>query len=307
MVKKEFPVVSESINFRITAPNADNSLSTEGQTEQSSMFRDRLNWIADNRAHCFFVSPHLDDAVYSAGSLISFLAERTPVTVITLFTKPTQPPYTKPAESWVRSSGHSDAEEHFRLRKIEDANACSAIGAKPIHYDYVDAAWRRKTFTPAILNRFLRHMPSRDHLYPGKVKGEDIILGQEDTKLVKQAQVTLKEAVSENNPFVVFGPTAVGGHIDHRLTREIVNGTFESAIYWVDFPYSQRLKSESDVASKYLYQATWQGPQDKKIRGVLAYESQNRALFGRDKEINLESECYYFDDTQSATTLLELR
>jgi hypothetical protein len=51
---------------------------------RAEVFDERHPLIAEivaRRKQCVFVSPHLDDAVFSAGSLISFFASRTDVTI----------------------------------------------------------------------------------------------------------------------------------------------------------------------------------------------------------------------------------
>jgi hypothetical protein len=42
--------------------------------------------IIKNKIPCYFLSPHLDDAVLSAGGLISSLSGNTSVTVVNIFT-----------------------------------------------------------------------------------------------------------------------------------------------------------------------------------------------------------------------------
>ena len=49
----------------------------------------------------FFVSPHLDDAVFSAGNLLLTLAEKTEIMVINVFTQADTKPYTYSAKKYL--------------------------------------------------------------------------------------------------------------------------------------------------------------------------------------------------------------
>ncbi|KKQ75821.1 MAG: hypothetical protein US98_C0059G0005 [Parcubacteria group bacterium GW2011_GWC1_38_6] len=228
----------------VPASDANPILSLAMENEQSFAFAERLKWIIHDKVSCFFISPHLDDAIYSAGSLLSFLAEETDVKVVTLFTKATHGVYSEAAKRWLKLSGHVDAEEHYSLRSIEDENACVEVGAKSVHSGFVETMWRRKNFTTPMLG----YNPP---MYP------------EDERLMTETQEFLRFLISSSEPSVIFGP-------DLRL-----NG---------------------------LPQAEWRGNNDKKVRGILAYESQNRANF-QAGIIILPVERYYFNRSQNQSTL----
>ncbi len=267
----------------VPASDANPILSLAMENEQSFAFAERLKWIIHDKVSCFFISPHLDDAIYSAGSLLSFLAEETDVKVVTLFTKATHGVYSEAAKRWLKLSGHVDAEEHYSLRSIEDENACVEVGAKSVHSGFVETMWRRKNFTTPMLG----YNPP---MYP------------EDERLMTETQEFLRFLISSSEPSVIFGPAAVRGHIDHILTREIVERTFNNVILWLDFPYSQSAVAEDNLRLNGLPQAEWRGNNDKKVRGILAYESQNRANF-QAGIIILPVERYYFNRSQNQSTL----
>ncbi len=277
MNKKE----EHQFNFVVRAPISDANpiLSLELENERSFAFAQRLKWIQTNKPICFFVSPHLDDAVYSAGSLLSFLAESTNVNIVTLFTNASHIATSEAAKRWLRISGHTDEEEHYRLRRIEDEEACRKIGVKPIHLGFIGTIWRRNDISS----------PMVDY---------ETSFSIEDELLIAQAQERLKEAVISEEPYILFGPTALGGHIDHILTREVVKRAFHNTIFWLDFPYSQnRPVDEKALELEGLSMADWRGSNDKKIEGVLAYESQNMANF-QNGTIPLPIERYYFSSSQ---------
>lgn len=273
-------------DFVIHSPAIDKNpmLSLSMRGEQSLAFSERLKRIIDDKAPCFFISPHLDDAIYSAGSLISFLTQKTDVNIVTLFTKATHRAYSEAAKRWLIVSGHGNAEEHYRLRRIEDEKACVEVGAKSIHLGFDGTIWRRKNIASPML-------------------GYNPPIAQEDEKLIIQAQKTLQRLASSNEPFVIFSPTAVGGHIDHMLTREIVERTFNNVILWLDFPYSQNaVLDDVNLRLNGLSQAEWTGSTEKKVKGILEYESQNKANF-QAGIITLPFERYYFDRSQNPSLL----
>lgn len=267
----------------VPASNADPVLSLKMENEESFAFAERLTWIINNKVSCFFISPHLDDAIYSAGSLLSFLAKKTDVKVVTLFTKATHGIYSEAAKRWLKLSGHGNAEEHYRLRSIEDENACAEVGAKSVHSGFVETMWRRKNFASPMLG----YNPP---IYP------------EDERLITETQEFLRSLILPSEPFVIFGPAAVRGHIDHILTREIVERTFNNVILWLDFPYSQNAVDDDNLRLKGLPQAEWKGNNERKVRGILAYESQNKANF-QAGTITFPFEHYYFNQPQNPSTL----
>jgi FkbM family methyltransferase len=84
------------------------------------------------------VSPHLDDAVLSAWSVLS---ERdAQVTVVTVFAG--IPPEDTPLSEWDRDSAAENAAELMRARREEDVSALAMCGADHIHLDFLDVAYR---------------------------------------------------------------------------------------------------------------------------------------------------------------------
>lgn len=73
------------------------------------------------------LSPHLDDAVFSATALLRAAAART--TVLTVFTDgaPGQ------VDTWTRDTGFADAEQEFETRREEDVQAMRRLGCSYLH------------------------------------------------------------------------------------------------------------------------------------------------------------------------------
>src|SRR5690348_14368459 len=92
-----------------------------------------IDRIIKEKQPCLFISPHLDDAILSAGGLIGYLAPKTSVTLATIFTEASDRPYTYFARRLLKSWGQSDASEAYRFRRREDRELCERIGAMSLH------------------------------------------------------------------------------------------------------------------------------------------------------------------------------
>lgn len=93
----------------------------------------------NNKKNYIFISPHLDDAILSAGALIYELKNKGRIKIITIFTK---------------------GDELFFKRKIEDINVCKYLKIDYFHLDFTDVLWRNssnlieeKNLEKTIINR----------------------------------------------------------------------------------------------------------------------------------------------------------
>lgn len=75
----------------------------------------------NNKKNYYFISPHLDDAILSAGGLIYDLKDKGKVKIITVFT---------------------NGDELLLKRKIEDKNVCRYLGVGYLHLGFTDVLWR---------------------------------------------------------------------------------------------------------------------------------------------------------------------
>lgn len=89
------------------------------------------------------ISPHLDDAVFSCGTLIAACPGARVVTVFAGV-----PPTAMPAPPWDRDSGFAMAAQAVHTRRSEDSRALIALGATPVWLDFLDAQYGRR-YTPA--------------------------------------------------------------------------------------------------------------------------------------------------------------
>jgi LmbE family N-acetylglucosaminyl deacetylase len=91
------------------------------------------------------ISPHLDDAVLSCGTL---LAAHPGAFVCTVFTAP---PEKNMVTDWDRQSGFADAFEAIRARKAEDMRALAILGASAIHLPFCDAQYQSPPVPEALI------------------------------------------------------------------------------------------------------------------------------------------------------------
>src|SRR5512138_2334960 len=92
-----------------------------------------------------YLSPHLDDAVFSAGGLIYEQTQAgVPVEVWTFMSGyPGEENVSPFAQVLHFQWGFSSAEETVRMRRAEDEQATGLLGAKPVHFDFMDCVYRR--------------------------------------------------------------------------------------------------------------------------------------------------------------------
>jgi LmbE family N-acetylglucosaminyl deacetylase len=235
-----------------------------------------VNEIQDSGDAVFFVSPHLDDAVFSCGALLARLAETCPVTVLTVFTSAASPPrWGMAARSQLRALGGIDAETHFAERRAEDIAVLEEAGARWVHLGYRDALFRRVREAPAGAPGGGRaaYPTFRFHAGRGRV-------ARSDQGLAAEVGARIAEAMGASGAKTVFGPLGIGRHVDHVVTRDAVAGLGLRAVYFSDFPYSQTAAAdEGFVARAALTPSTWSSGRAENVRRISGYRTQVPGLF----------------------------
>ena len=79
-----------------------------------------IDHIIKNKIKCFFVSPHQDDAIFSAGGLISYLTVKTEVNIVNVFSGCGKTPYTLSAKSFFKQCSYDNAEKLANQRNREE-------------------------------------------------------------------------------------------------------------------------------------------------------------------------------------------
>ncbi len=234
--------------------------------------------IVTKKTPCVFISPHLDDAVLSAGGLISSLvAADIPVRVVTVFTQPSPRPYTLSAKSFLRQCGYRDADTLFADRRSEDEKLFGRMGVSMAHLGLTDATWRKKENMSNVRGAVSRFVPELGHRYP--VHQLHVISGKiakEDLPLIDEIGKKIKNVLSDFSSFSVFGPAAFGGHVDHVMTRKMCTSYFPQAVLWSDFPYNLKDRQKSIEGYEVL---SWERGIDEKRKMIEGYATQVRAMF----------------------------
>ena len=166
-----------------------------------------------------YLSPHLDDAVLSAGGLI-FEQTRSGIQVEIWTFMCGYPPngdYSSFAELLHKLWGFSSAEETVRERREEDRLAAAVVGAQVTHFDFLDCLYRRGA--------------NGEWLY------SDISIPPhpEDADIPERIAETINARLQPGD--VLVCQLAVGSHVDHVLVRQGAERVGRSLLYDIDIPY----------------------------------------------------------------------
>ena len=117
--------------------------------------------------HISVVAPHLDDGILSLGaSIAAWTRAGMRVDVLTVLAG--DPESTLPPRPWDAQCGFATAGEAARARRVEDAEACRIVGARPIWLPFGGLLEGRGDTDEAILNTTLDAVREADTvLLPG--------------------------------------------------------------------------------------------------------------------------------------------
>jgi LmbE family N-acetylglucosaminyl deacetylase len=167
-----------------------------------------------------YFSPHLDDAILSAGGLIS---DQTmagiPVEIWTFMSGvPDGDQLTDFAQLMHKTWGTTTAKQTIQIRREEDRRAASRVGAKAVHFDFLDCIYRRGKNGKA--------------LYESEVF---ITPHTEDADLPAQIAQTMVAWLKPDD--VIVSQLAIGGHVDHILVRKAAEMLKRKLVFAMDIPY----------------------------------------------------------------------
>lgn len=206
-----------------------------------------------------YLSPHLDDAVLSAGGLIVDQTQAgIPVEIWTFMCGYAPPGDVAPfAELLHAQWGFSSAEETTRMRREEDKTAAALVGASVIHFDFLDCIYRRGSN-----NEWLYH---------------DVFLPPhpEDARIPAQIAAAISHRLQTDDMLVC--QLSVGSHVDHVLVRQGAELLGRPLRYDIDVPYifykPEELGPKSAGMQESVYSVTEAGLNRWK-EAALAYKSQ---------------------------------
>jgi LmbE family N-acetylglucosaminyl deacetylase len=212
-----------------------------------------------------YLSPHPDDAAFSAGGLIY---EQTraglPVEIWTFMCGyPPEGDVSPFAQLLHAQWGFSSAEEAVRRRREEDQRAAAILGTKLFHFDFLDCVYRRGA------NGREAWLYSDVFVPPHP----------EDAGLPSQIAQAISTRLRPDD--VLVCQLAVGAHVDHVLVRQGAELVRRPLFYDIDVPYILSHPREWEAKSAGMQESVhpitetglgrWQ-------EAALAYGSQLAAL-----------------------------
>ncbi len=203
------------------------------------------------------ISPHLDDAVFSAGATLWRAARRGwRVVVATVFTGNVAQP-TGFALACQLDKGLTADIDYMALRRAEDKEACARLGVEAFHLPLLEAPHRGYDNAPALF--------------------ADVHPGDSAKTQVPRA---IADLLADLRPDILLAPLGIGGHVDHLVVRDAVAGLNNPPItlLWEDWPYLDR----SDLLARNQALSIPAGPNARavKLSACTAYASQLGFQFG---------------------------
>ena len=210
-----------------------------------------------------FLSPHLDDAVFSCGGLLALLADRGWRTVLaTAFTRSVVPA-TGFALACQLDKGLAPDVDYMALRREEDRVAAGVLGVAELRWlDLLEAPHRGYSSAPALF---------------GAIHPDDTVAGPLAAAFAALAR--------ECDADVVLAPQGLGNHVDHQQVIHAALRCFprERLAFYRDTPYAIREPAAHPLA------AVPQAPSvpvaiapvlARKLAAAQAYGSQVEFQFG---------------------------
>lgn len=232
--------------------------------------------IITKKLPCFFISPHLDDAALSCGGLITDLASKTDISIVTIFTKAHNGPYTLSAKQALKFSRHTSAELLYEERRNEDLQAFNTLPVTIVHAGETEALYRRKKHNSYLSQRLGSFLPELTHEYPTyRFHISQGYMGASEGALIKRIGNLIASFPAHA---VVFAPLGIGNHSDHRLIHNAVTSVTKPVL-WIDQPYFIREQQQNPNTKlpegfhEYKYE------KKAKIDLVKKYKSQISLLF----------------------------
>ncbi len=176
--------------------------------------------------HHLYISPHLDDALFSCGGcILQQTAQGDRVTVLTIFAgDPSDRPLSSFAEELHQRWGID--RNNVAVRRAEDRVACARLGATAYHMEFPESIYRFSA-------EFGFFYDSEEGIFGSVHPAEN--------KLIEEIRFVLRKQLHPS--LSLYAPLGLGGHVDHRLVRMVVDQLKAPVHYYFDFPYAARYKA----------------------------------------------------------------
>jgi LmbE family N-acetylglucosaminyl deacetylase len=225
-----------------------------------------------------YFSPHLDDAVLSAGGLIYDQTRAGhSVEIWTLMCGfPAKPELTDYAKSMHADWGTDSAEETVRARRAENERAAALVGAKAVYFDFLDCIYRRGKNGEALYT--------------------DIFVPLHPAEADLPARITQTVKAHLKPDDIIITQLAIGRHVDHVAVRQAAEMLGRPLVYDADIPY--HLRNPQELASKTAgMKDSLQPVSETSLKvwqeAIEAYTSQAAFLFGSLAEMREQIRAYW--------------
>jgi LmbE family N-acetylglucosaminyl deacetylase len=258
-----------------------------------------------------YLSPHLDDVVLSAGGLIYDQANAgIPVEIWTLMCG-----YPSGIEefSFLATINHAgwgfpSGDETVRARRAEDENAAKILGARAVHFDFLDCIYRRGRDGNWLYDVDLTGPYDVEMLSRKSMEAITAPPHKEDADLPSRIAQAISGRLTRDDMLVC--QLAVGSHVDHVLVRQAAELLGRPLVYDIDIPYlfykPEELAPKSAGMGKKVHAVTEAGLRSWQ-EAALAYKSQISVLgkaFDSPEKVRASLRSYWEKD--EGIRLLEL-
>ena len=215
------------------------------------------------------ISPHLDDAAFSAGGTLALLAASGwRVVMATVFTASVPDPKGF-ALACQLDKGLPAEIDYMALRRAEDDRAASELGIEP----------------PV-------HLPFREAPHRGYGSAPELFADlREDDRIECALADAFETLIADTRPDLILAPQAVGGHVDHvHVVRALCGArpvvSKRPTLWWRDFPYTVRTSEPKEpmrdtfdrlAAREFAFDGLYER---RKATACAAYASQIGFQFG---------------------------
>jgi len=227
--------------------------------------------MAGSSYHRLYLSPHLDDVVFSCGGLIrkqTLAGER--VLVVTLFAGIPSYEHLSPFARFLHLTA-GNPPDPVGLRRLEDQAAIRSLGGDFLHLEFLDAIYRQ--------DEGLLYESERALFGP---------LHPKDEPLKRELLPLLERIAKQFGTPPIYAPLAVGHHVDHQIVRRAADSLRRRGypvIYYEDFPYvEEEAALLLALGDGEQWSPTLEGIADtieEKIEAIAFYASQTFHLFRR--------------------------
>lgn len=222
-----------------------------------------------------FISPHLDDAVLSCGGLISKLTPFNKVSVITIFTGSPQIQEFSDIAQVFHNDCNLEGLDILKIRCNEDITASTFLGFNITHLGFLDCIYRK-------LNEHFIY-DKRERIFSTNIYDDTLFLSKVHSSLCN-FDLHIYD--------LIFVPLGLGNHIDHLITRKIVeNISFQNNLdskirFYEDVPYCFYIEEDNKYNTKlvsYLEELSLD-QLNIKLKGISLYKSQFKMFWNTQEE-----------------------